>query len=215
MGSDIEQFFEHLSFELEKLAPIIEGSVSQGSYQFLPGGWLSLRAEFPGLKGTYCELPVWITFSITSDASQVRAGQPFGKPTINVVDYMNPYLQVHAYQSCPFTLRLTPERTDVMTKFTRLLRLESKGLQTGCPQFDDRYFLDCRSGREEADGFLRRSEVRDAIEGIGKFKLLRFEKTYIKVVTCVEEPRDYQSPRILGYLHTLSELTETLAPAEK
>ena len=42
---------------------------------------------------------------------------------------------------------LTAERRDVMTKFTRFLRLES--------QFDERYFLD------------RRSEVREGIEMLG------------------------------------------------
>ena len=143
---------------LDKLAPTIDGSVSHGSYEFPPGGSLSLKAEFPGLKGTYGARAIWITFSITSDASQVRAGQSFGEPTIAAVDYLNPYLQVHVYQSCPFTLRLTPERTDVMTKITRLLRLESKGLQTGGSYFDGRYFLDCRSGRERAESFLRQSD---------------------------------------------------------
>jgi hypothetical protein len=171
------------------------------------GRFGGLRASFPGLKGTYDLFQVWITFSITSDASQVRAGQSFGKPTITTVDYLNPYLQVYLYMPCPFSLRITAERKDAMTKITRFLRLDSKGLMTGLPQFDDRYFLDCLSGsNRQAEALFRRSAVRERLEMLGKFQLIRFEETYIKLVTSGDDPGDYSAEGIGTRLRNLSAL---------
>ena len=210
----VEEFLQGLRLELEKAAPSIGGVVSPGSVEF-PEVGAALQVQFPGVKGTYGTVPVWITFSIASDCSQLLAGQPINKPTVTMVDYLRPWLQVYAYQRCPFVLWVTPERTDIMTKITRALRLESSGLRSGWPELDDRYLLDCRSGRESAEGFLRTPAARDALQVLGELHLLSFGQTHIKLVTSVEKPGDCESETVLKHVRALSRLADLLRSVDR
>ena len=208
----IEQFLQGLQLELEKLAPSIEGTVSPGSAE-LPALGYDLKVQFPVLEGTHDTHPVSISFSIVTDFSQLLAGKPVNKPTITTMDYLHPWLQIYVYQRYPFVLRITPEETDIMTKITGALGVTSRGLRTGWPAFDDHYFLDCRSGKADAEAFLRMPGIREKLEALYSLHLLCFENAYIKLVVSVEEAEDYESERVLDYICVLSELADTLGSA--
>ena len=211
----IEQFIQDLHRELEELAPTIQGAASLGSVKQSSGVGADILVQYPELKGTYEERQISITFSIASDFSQLMAGQPINKPTVTALDYLSPWMQIFVYQGCPFILRITPERKDLMTKFTRALGLESKGLRSGWPEFDDRFYLDCRGNREKAEDLLKTRGIRGQIERLAPFYLLRFEETYIKLVISIQEPADYQSQKVLGYIRDLSELAEVIRCAAR
>ena len=208
----IEQFIQDLHRELEELAPTIQGAASLGSVKQSSGVGADILVQYPELKGTYEEQQLSITFSIASDFSQLMAGQPINKPTVTAFDYLSPWMQIFVYQGCPFVLRITPERKDLMTKITRAMGLESRGLQLGWPEFDDRFYLDCRGHREKAEDFLKTRGIKGRIEMLAPFHLLRFEETYIKLVTSIEEPSDYHAEKMLGYIRNLSEVAEVIRP---
>jgi hypothetical protein len=196
--------------ELEKITKTVEGTVSTESVKLSPGIRSTFQVQYPGLKGTFKDFQCLVNFSIISDFSQRVAGQPINKPTPTHLDYLYPWLQVYVYNQCPFILWITPKRKDVMTKITRAIGLISKGLKSGVSEFDNRYFLDCRSGKTIAESFIKKQKTMDKIEALGKIEILRFEETYIKLVTSIEKKEDYKAEKVIQYIRVLSDLAETL-----
>jgi hypothetical protein len=50
----------------------------------------------------------------------------------------------------------------------------------------------------------------EKIEALGKIEILRFEETYIKLVTSIEKKEDYRAEKLIQYIGVLSDLAETL-----
>ena len=187
--TQIQQVIQGLQNELNRAAPDIDGTVSRGTVEPLAGYCANLQVRFPELKGIHNTWPVWISFSINLDFSQLLAGQPTSKSTPMLQDYLHPWLQIYLYRTCPFVLFITPERTDFMTRITRAIGLESRGLQLGMLDFDTRYLLDCRANPEKAEAFLRTRNIPRKIQSLDALHLLRFESTYIKLVTSLDPPK--------------------------
>ena len=197
----IHELFKSLRIELEKLSSALDNSTLLAGKPIDSG----IMGEFPRLTGTYEGIPVTIDFSIISDSSQLYTGQ-LNKPTSTLHDYLSPWLHLYFRQTYPFHLLITPPQDDLMSKFTRKLGLTSRGFQVGAPDFDTRCFLDCRSGITGAKVFLSLPDTREQIQRLSPFFLLRFDEKYVKLVSDIGVPEDYQVDRLLGYIHALSRL---------
>ncbi len=209
----VEDVMSHLQSLLGKVGPYVDGTVMEGSMTYPEKTAEVPTVSYPTLKGTCDEVPVLITFSITTDSQQAIAGRATNKPTMTIDDYLAPWIQIYAYCPSPFKLWITPEKKmsgGLFTKLSKAIGLSPSEIELGFKDLDDRYFFECRSNRSAAAAYLGNSGVQEVLRAFIDCYLIRFDDSFVKLVRTEKRASDYQVMSIVDWTRQLVKLASLL-----
>ena len=209
----LDKVLSSLDSLLGKVAPYVDGTVTEGTEKYPEKTAEVPTVTYPTLTGTCDEVPVLITFSITTDSQQAIAGRATNKPTMTMDDYLAPWIQIYAYRPSPFSLWISPEKKmsgGLFSRLSKAIGLSPTEIELGFKDLDDRYFFECRSNRSAAAAYLGKSGVQEALRAFIDCYLIRFDDSFVKLVKTEKRASDYQVMSIVDWTRQLVKLASLL-----